>query len=242
LRPILIAALLLTAAPATAAQFNGTDRYVRVHVDDGAAPGADDEIRILDQQGDFNETREVTVDHPGPGAYSSNARADQGSGIGGAVVTFVGSADASGTSDDGGPNATAETFLRVDFSLSVSESFTLTGDYDLVLGNGSVSLAVNLAGGGVSFLSASSDDLFEDHGSLDYAGTIEPGDYSLTIQLIALDENLPTGSDPGAASVALRNFILVLEPVVVPEPGTALLVGLGLLATASRRSRATPRA
>jgi hypothetical protein len=94
---------------------------------------------------------------------------------------------------------------------------------------------VTLFGGGVSFLTASGDDLFEDHGSLDYAGTLEPGNYTLTIELFALDENLPLDSDLGGASVALQNFILLLEPVNVPEPGTALLVALGLVLVTSRK-------
>jgi PEP-CTERM motif len=234
---LILIALLSTTAPATAAQFFGTDRLVRVHIDDGAVPGATDEVRILDQQGDFVETREIFVDHDGAGAYSNHALAGQQSGIGGAAVTFIGSVDASGTSDAGGPDSTAETFLEVDFTLDVSESFTLRGDYDLVLGNGSVSLQVDLLGGGVSFVSASSDDLFEDHGALDYAGTLEPGNYTLAIRLFSLGENLPSGSNLGGGSVALRNFALLLEPVVVPEPGTALLVGLGLLAATARRNR-----
>lgn len=240
MRTLLIAALLLTSAPASAATFFASDRLIRAQIDDGAAPGALDETQILDQFGDFIDAREVTVVHDGDGAYSNHARAEQQSAVGGAVVTFIGSAAASGTSDSGGPNSRAETSLRVDFTLDISEAFTLHGDYDMSLGNGSVSLAVNLSGGGVSFLSASSDDLFESGGSLDYAGTIEPGNYTLTISLVALDENLGAGSDLGGALVSLENFILVLEPVVVPEPGIALLVGLGLLAVTAHGKR-TPR-
>jgi hypothetical protein len=151
------------------------------------------------------------------------------------AVSFFGRAEASGTSEGGGPDSTGETRLEVDFTLAVSESFTIRGDYDLELGNGEVSLLVELLGGGVSFLAGSEADLFEDHGALDYAGTLPPGDYTLTIHLFALGENRPPGSNLGGASVALQNFSLLLEPV--PEPGTALLIALGLLAVASRKSR-----
>jgi hypothetical protein len=234
LRFLLITLLMLAAGPAAAASFFGSDRTVRAHVDDGQVPGATEEITTLDQGGDFVETREVSVQHDGAGAYSSHALAEQQSLIGGASVSFFGQVEASGTSEDGGPDSTAESRLEVDFTLDVSESFTIRGDYDLELGSGEVSLRVTLFGGGVSFLTASGDDLFEDHGALDYAGTLEPGNYTLTIELFALDENLPLGSDLGGASVELQNFILVLEPVNVPEPGTALLVALGLAALASR--------
>jgi hypothetical protein len=237
MRALLIALLLLTAGPASAASFFGSDRSVRAHVDDGQIPGATEEAVILDQLADFIEAREVFVQHDGAGAYSNQARAEQQSSIGGAVVSFFGSAAASGTSESGGPDSTGETRLEVDFTLDISESFTLHGDYDLELGNGEASLRVELLGGGVSFLSASGDDLFEDHGSLDYAGTLEPGNYTLTIHLLALGENRPLGSNLGGASVALQNFILILEPVSVPEPGTAALVALGLAAAASRRGR-----
>jgi hypothetical protein len=55
------------------------------------------------------------------------------------------------------------------------------------------------------------------------------------VDLFALDENRGTGLDLGGASVSLRNLALLLEPVNVPEPGTALLVALGLVGVASRR-------
>lgn len=237
MRALPISVLLLAAGPAAAASFFGTDRSVRVHVDDGQIPGASDEATILDQLGEFFETREVLVEHDGVGAYTNDARAEQQSSIGGVAVSLFGRAEASGTSEGGGPDSTGETRLEVDFTLDVSESFTIGGDYDLELGNGEVSLRVELLGGGVSFQSASDEDGFEDHGALDFAGTLEPGSYTLLVRLFALGENRPPGSNLGGASVALENFLLLLEPVVVPEPGTATLVALGLVGVASRKRR-----
>lgn len=237
MRALLIAVLLLIADPAAAASFFGTARSVRAHIDDGQIPGASEEATILDQLGDFVETREVFIDHEGVGAYSNEARGEQQSSIGGVVVTFFGHAEASGISEGGGPDSTGETRLAVDFTLDVSESFAIRGDYDLELGNGEVSLRMELLGGGVSFLSASADDLFENHGALDFAGTLPPGNYTLTIYLFALGENRPLGSNLGGASVALQDFSLLLEPVTVPEPSTAPLVALGLVAVASRKRR-----
>lgn len=238
MRALLISVLLLAPGPAEAASFFETDRSVRVHIDDGQAPGASDEATILDQLGEFFEKREVFVEHDGDGAYSNRARAGQQSSIGGVAVSLFGRVEASGIGEGGGPDSTGETRLEVDFTLDVSESFTIGGDYDLELGNGEVSLRVELLGGGVSFLSASEEDGFEDHGTLDYAGTLEPGSYTLLVRLFALGEDRPPGSDAGGASVALDSFILLLEPVVVPEPGTSTLVALGLVGLASRTRRA----
>ena len=232
---VAVSITLLAAGPMNAASFQGADRLLRAHVDDGQVPGVTDETTILDQLGDLVDTREAFVEHDGVGAYSSHARADHQSGIGGAAVTLAAELAASGTSEDGGPNAIASTRLEVDFDLSISEAFTLFGEYDLELGDGEVSLQVQLLGGGVSFLSASSADLFEDHGVLAYSGTLEPGSYTLVVDLFALDENRGTGLDLGGASVSLRNLALLLEPVNVPEPGTALLFALGLVGVASRR-------
>jgi hypothetical protein len=236
-----IVLLMLAAGPVEAATFQSTDRLIRVHVDDGQAPGVTDETTILDQLGDLVDTREASVLHEGAGAYASQARAEHQSSVGGAAVTFAAELAVSGTSEEGGPNAIASTRLEVDFDLSISESFTLSGEYDLELGDGEVSLQVQLLGGGVSFLSASGADLFEDHGLLAYSGTLEPGSYTFVVDLFALDENRVAGLDLGGASVSLRNLGLFLEPVNVPEPGTAPLVALGLAAVAFNASGAGGR-
>jgi hypothetical protein len=243
MRAILIAALLLAAHPAAAASFVGSDRSVRAHIADGQVPGVTEESILLDQLGDFVDEREAFVAHDGIDPYSNQARAEQQSGIGGTVVTFLGSAEASGTSAAGGPDSVAEARLLVGISLDVSESFTIGGEYDLELGNGEVSLRVELLGGGVSFLSSSTTDLFESHGTLAYAGTLEPGNYTFAIHLVARAENRALGSNLGGASVELRNLALILEPVNVPEPGTALLVALGLAtgAAAPRAARGRRR-
>ena len=150
MRILLALALVLAAAPAEAASFFSADRSVRAHIDDGAIPGATEEMSFLDQGGDFVETREVTVEHDGAGAYSNHARADQQSNIGGASVSFLGSVDASGTSESGGPDSSAETRLEVDIVLDQSEAFSLTGAFEIELGNGEVALEVSLSGAGVT--------------------------------------------------------------------------------------------
>lgn len=134
------------------------------------------------------------------GGYANHAQAEQQSLVGGVSVGFFGFVEGSGTSDGGGPDSIGETKLEVDIVLDVSESFTLEGEYALELGNGEVALEVQFAGGGVFFMSASDEDLFQHEGTLDYAGTLEPGTYRLAIRVYALGHNFAPGSNLGGGS------------------------------------------
>jgi hypothetical protein len=236
MRALLAIAFLLAAAPASAASFFSADRSVRAHIDDGEIPGATQESSFLDQLGDFVEAREVSVEHDGVGGYSNQARAEHQSNIGGVGVSLFAFVQGTGTSESGGPDSAGETRLEVDIVLDESESFSLTGDYELELGNGEVALEVQLLGGGVSFVSASNEDLFQDSGTLNFVGTIEPGTYTLAIRLFALGQNFAAGSNLSGGSVRLQNFNLTLAPI--PEPGTAGLIAMGIVALGARR-RAT---
>jgi hypothetical protein len=237
MRPLLALAFLLAAAPASAASFFSADRSVWAHIDDGQIPGATEEISILDQLGDFVETREVSVEHDVVGGYSNHARAEQQSNIGGVGISLFALVEGSGTSDGGGPDSAGETRLEVDIVLDESESFSLTGAFEIELGSGEVALEVELLGAGVQFVSASDEDLFQHSGTLDFVGTIEPGTYTLAIRLFALGHNL--GSNAGG-SVRLENFTLLLAPI--PEPGTGGLIALGLVVLGARKHSTRIRA
>ena len=157
------------------------------------------------------------------GEADTNASADQQSSIGVLQFGGTGNANIDGSTTEAQANgaAMAQSFYSVNFDLSVSHAFDLSGSLNEVVDGGGADAVffLGIQGGGLIDSFSASGGLL----SFSSSGVLDPASYFISVSAAS-----GATADTNYFARAAWDFDLTLRVLQVPEPATLPLLGIAL--------------